>query len=171
MAEKTRRPEVGGDARTPRDPMQHPMIAEVADRVDYIAELMLADRWRSSRTKLELAERWGVTGSTVQNYSGEAGRLISTAIKDRRAAIAHGSIEELERIARMPIVMPGDAAAKVQALRALLKASGYEQPEEDKTRASTVQVVQVGPGEALTSPAMRSLVAGIGAAKKDDSED
>jgi len=150
-----------GGARTPPDPERHPVILDVEGRVEYVASLMMVNKWKRSRTRIELSARWGVAGSTIQDYSAEANRLIDRHIKDQRSSLASSMIGVLRKIARQPPMMPGDTGAAVRAAEALLKVTGYAEPEEDKSRASTVQIIQVGPGQACTSPAMQGLVAGL----------
>lgn len=134
----------------------HPVLESVNDRVEYIADLMRADRWHTRRTKLELASTWGVAESTVQNYSAEAGRTIADAIQERRASIAHRAIDRLENLAKDCAAsgVPGDAGAAAKANELLLKVAGFAEPEEDKNRPTTI--VQVG--QVVASPVFSGLM-------------
>lgn len=150
-----------GDCGTPRNPMQHPMLEDVQQRVQYIADLMVKDRWFRSRSRLELMERWGVCEQRIKDYAAEAGRSIDDYLKEMRPSVAEFAFRKLKKVAKIPLALPGDAAAVVRASEVMLKASGYAEPEEDRSRPSTVQVINIGPGQACTSPAMQSLVSAV----------
>lgn len=155
-AEKPKKKNRGwaGVKQAPPNPMRHPYFKEVESRIEYIAEVMLRDEWHTHRTKLELAERWGVAPATIQGYSAESSRLIDGAIKERRAALAERSIARLDQIAQKKPAMPGDLGAIVTANKELLKATGYSEPDEDKQRPTTL--VQVG--QAVVSPLFKGLL-------------
>lgn len=53
-----------------------PVFAEVADRVEFIADLMEGLCWKRGKSAKVLAKAWGLSTSTVENYSGEASRRI-----------------------------------------------------------------------------------------------
>lgn len=148
-----------GEAKFPRNPMQHPMCHTVEERVEHIMGLMLRGKWYRHRSKLELADRWGVQPDTIQSYSVEASRAVDKTLKESRAEVASLAVHTLARIARAKSKMPGDRAAAKGAADSLLRFSGYDQPEEDKSRESTVRIVQEG--QVATSPAMQGLVAGL----------
>lgn len=50
--------------------------AEVASRVQTIANIMRAGAWRRGESSEPLAELWGVEKATVEGYSAEAWRLV-----------------------------------------------------------------------------------------------
>jgi hypothetical protein len=163
---------MGADLRTVPDsraresqPMLHPVIESVPERVDYIARLMSEQKWTPHSTRLrqkELAAAWGVEESTVRNYSTEAGRQLASALAEHRAAYAQRAIDRLEEDAETfrGSGIPGDAGAAVRCNEVLLKATGFAEPEEDKGRATTL--IQVG--QVVTSPVFASLL--NGSAKK-----
>jgi hypothetical protein len=142
-------------------PASHPDIDSVTDRIEYIAGLMADDVWNERTTKLlrrALAAQWGVAESTILNYSTEAGRSIDEAIKERRAVVASRAIERLEllAVACADSTIPGDSGSAVRANEVLLKVTGYSEPEEDKSRPTTL--IQIG--QRVSSPVFAGLLNG-----------
>ncbi len=156
-----------GEARTPRNPERHPVLTTVEERVEYVMGLMIQGKWYRHRTKLELSERWGVKPVTVQDYSVEASRAVDKALKESRAEVASLAVSVLARIARAKPKMPGDRAASKGAADSLLRFSGYAEPEEDKERANTLQIV--APGSRVTSPVFKALL-GLHEGQEEPSE-
>lgn len=114
---------------------EHPHIETVAERVEYISELMAANIWNRETTKVirkELAAAWDVATSTVLNYSAEAYRTRLDEVRERRAEVARKAIDALLEVAEGFVVMPGDRAAKVAASKTLLEFAGLDKPDEDK---------------------------------------
>jgi hypothetical protein len=142
----------------------HPLLESTAERVQYVADLMAANAWNertSRRVQRELSAAWGVEPSTVRNYSAEAGRAIKSAIVERLAASAQRAMDNLERIASIDIMkaprnIPGLAGAVVDSNKAILKMTGFAEPDEDKFRPTTL--VQLG--QVVTSPVLSALLSG-----------
>lgn len=53
-----------------------PRPRDKADRVTWIAQLMVDDLWRTGRTAQAIAKVWGLSASTVEDYSAEASRQL-----------------------------------------------------------------------------------------------
>ncbi len=71
-----------------------PAFAEVADRVEFIADLMEGMCWKRGKSAKVLAKVWGLSKSAVENYSAEASRRVEAdASSLRRLAGVQG--EEL----------------------------------------------------------------------------
>lgn len=71
-----------------------PVFADVADRVEFIADLMEGMCWKRGKSAKVLAKVWGLAKSTVEGYSAEASRRIEIdASSVRRLASVQG--EEL----------------------------------------------------------------------------
>lgn len=63
--------------------IEHPQRpATVAERVAYIADMMRDLRWKRGKTAYELAKVWGVSPSTIENYSAEANRKVCAEVTD-----------------------------------------------------------------------------------------
>jgi len=126
------------DSSVEKTTQRHPALESVTERVHYVADLMAAALWNertSRRLQRELGQRWGVSPSTIRNYSTEASRAIQDAIIERRAAIAQRAMDRLEKIGGVDIAtpgIPGLAGAVVHANELLLKISGFAEPDEDK---------------------------------------
>jgi hypothetical protein len=141
---------------------RHPLLESATDRIHYVADLMASAVWNertSRRLQKDLGEAWGVSPSTIRNYSTEAGRAIRTAIVERRASIAQRAIDRLERIAAqdpMHAGVQGLPGAIVHANEVLLKLSGYSEPDEDKIQRHIV----AGANEATPDKA-REIMKGL----------
>lgn len=61
-----------------------PVFAEVADRVEFIADLMESLVWKRGKSAKVLAKAWNLSKSAVENYSAEASRMV-TADRDTAA--------------------------------------------------------------------------------------
>lgn len=61
-----------------------PVYAEVADRVEFIADLMEGLCWKRGKSAKVLAKAWNLSKSTVESYSAEASRQV-TADRDTAA--------------------------------------------------------------------------------------
>lgn len=57
-------------------------LKAVADRVDYIADLMRDLQWRRGKTGKELAQVWGVSKAAVEKYAAEASRRVRAEVQD-----------------------------------------------------------------------------------------
>jgi len=141
--------------------LAHPKLDSVSDRVQYILGLMSEGIWNEKTTRhltASIGKTWGVAVSTVQNYSSEAHRSIDDVLRSRRAEIALRRIHRLEKISDNEALMytPGNAGAVVRANEVLLRAVGYAEPEEDKERANTLQIVPAG--GRVTSPVFKALL-------------
>lgn len=53
-----------------------PVFAEVADRVEFIADLMEGLCWKRGKSAKVLAKAWNLSKSAIENYSSEASRRI-----------------------------------------------------------------------------------------------
>lgn len=141
----------------------HPVFETVDERVAYIRELMATRVWTPETTgelQEALAKRWGVAEPTIRGYSRDAGRMIRELVREEagvHALLALDTLADICRAKNSPI--PGDKNAARGAAGDLLKFAGLAEPEEDKGRGATVQVI----GTVITSPAMQALV---GVAKK-----
>lgn len=109
----------------------HPFVETVPERVEYIVGLMATREWnrKPPRTRqYELAAAWGVTTSTVRNYSTTAG-LIS--LRDMRPdAHRHGKLA-LRTLRNICLTwndrkVLGSKAAATHAAEVLLKAAGLD---------------------------------------------
>jgi hypothetical protein len=60
--------------------------AEMASRIETIANMMRAGAWNRGRSAEGLAETWGVAVSTVENYSAEAWRRVCAESDDAAKA-------------------------------------------------------------------------------------
>lgn len=71
-----------------------PVFAEVADRVEFICDLMEGMAWKRGKSAKILAKAWGLSKSAVESYSAEASRRVTAdADSIRRLATVQG--EEL----------------------------------------------------------------------------
>jgi hypothetical protein len=84
--------------------------------------------------------------------------MIREAARDMSGVYAMQALSTLAHIAEHAKDSPinGDKNAAVNASEKLLRYAGLAEPEEDKGRGTTVQVVQIG--QVGTSPAMQLLV-------------
>ncbi len=73
-----------------------PVFAEVADRVEFIADLMEGLCWKRGKSAKVLAKRWNLAKSTVESYSAEASRQI-TADREHAARTITVICENLMR--------------------------------------------------------------------------
>lgn len=160
--------EANSRARQAEIPREHPLLAEVEDRTEYIAQLMAEQVWTPKTTRRmqrELAERWSVSVITIRHYSSEAGRRIAQATRERAGELAEVAVKTLKTVTRRGTGkgrMPGDLNAAVNASNSLLELAGLkgnkEQPED---RPSTLQTVQIG--TVVTSPVFVGMLPGVGA--------
>lgn len=73
--------------------VEHPPCpATSTERVDYVFGLMLDMKWERGRTAGELAKAWGLTQSTIENYSCEATRRVKAQLADPDATAADAGI-------------------------------------------------------------------------------
>lgn len=105
------------------EPENIPVFAEVADRVEFIADLMEGMCWKRGKSAKVLAKAWGLSKSAVENYSAEASRRIEIdASSVRRLASVQG--EELMTDA----YLSKDAKAWALVVKQLSEISGANAP-------------------------------------------
>lgn len=144
--------------------LEHPVLATVEERVDYIASLMVEQIWTdetSRELQLGLGACWGLTVDgtgcpTVRGYSAQASRALHARAREDGGRYATLALQSLATVATKGknSYLPGDKGAAVSASKELLKYAGLAEPEEDKSKPTTVVVV----GQIATSPAMRMIV-------------
>lgn len=130
----------------------HPFFEKATDRVEYVIGLMTDRVWNpdtSRSLQKALSEAWGVTQSTIRNYSAEASHSMLGTVRERRAELAKQAVETLLEVAKSEVQMPGDRAAKVSASKVLLEFAGVDRPDEDKVQKHIV----AGMGEATPDKA------------------
>jgi hypothetical protein len=103
----------------------------VAQRVEYVAAEMAAGRWDGYRSRLPLAQRWGVEDSTVRNYSTEAHHLVAYSQQERdekRRSLAAFVAVQRERAQSMTSLITGlpDFGAVLKAAELEAKFLGIE---------------------------------------------
>lgn len=141
--------------------LTHPVLETVDDRIDHIRELMATRVWTPETTgelQEALSKRWGVAEATIRGYSTAASRMIRDVARDLGGMYALTALDTLAQIAEQakdsPI--PGDKNAARGCAQDLLKFAGLLEPEEDKSRPTTL--IQVG--QVVTSPVFGALLAG-----------
>jgi hypothetical protein len=145
---------------------EHPFLETVAERVEYISELMAANVWNPETTKLlrkELASTWDCATSTILNYSAEAHRTRLDDVRERRAEVARKAVNALLEVAEGKVVMPGDRAAKVAASKTLLEFAGLDKPDEDKIQKHMI----AGVADATPAKAREVMLGLFGAVTPD----
>lgn len=109
-----------------------PVFAEVADRVEYIADLMEGLAWKRGKSAKVLAKVWNLSKSTVESYSSEASRRIEIdASSLRRLASVQG--EDLMDIA----YRAGNAKEWAVVVKQLAEISGANAPSKQEVVVSS----------------------------------
>lgn len=148
-------------ARTRARTLEAPVLATVEERVDYIALLMVENVWSDHTTREcqhRLSEVWGLDTRTIRTYSAEASRKLHASAREEggwRATVALRALTEVAERGSYGM-KAGDMSASVMASEKLLKFAGLLEPEEDKSRPTTL--IQVG--QVVTSPVFGALLAG-----------
>ena len=65
------------------DPAAIAALKSKGDRVDFICDLMRALRFERGKTHKQLAQAWGVSASTVRDYTSEASRIVKAEVTDK----------------------------------------------------------------------------------------
>lgn len=128
----------------------HPDLTDTAERVDYIADLMLDRLWTpqtSRQMQRELGAAWSLSEKRIRDLSAQASRLILDRMKADRGAVVAIAINALIDEATSPADKPGDRGARVQASRALLEMAGADKPKDDASAPQTVRIQIVGPDD------------------------
>jgi hypothetical protein len=108
-------------------------LKTVEERVEYIADLMGDLKWRRGKTSKALCEIWGVAKSTVENYSAEASRLVTSDEATAKRDITAGA-----RKLFVAAVEVGDAKG-AKAMGDLWAAiSGAKAPDKHEHKVSSV---------------------------------
>jgi hypothetical protein len=139
--------------------VNHPELAKVPDRVEYITQLMADQVWNPDTSRAlqkELSALWGVHTATIRSYSAEASRSLLEVVRERRAELAKKAVDTLIEVADSSCTLAGDRAAKVSASKILLEFAGVDRPDEDKIQKHVV----AGVGEATPEKA-REVIRGL----------
>jgi hypothetical protein len=117
----------------------------------------------SKELQVSLASVWGLTTdstgcSAVRLYSAEASRNLHGKARERAGEYATIALQSLAYVAKnaRDSRLPGDKNAAVNASEKLLRYAGLAEPEEDKSRPTTL--IQVG--QVVASPVFGDLLAG-----------
>jgi hypothetical protein len=146
--------------------LTHPVFETVDERIAYIRELMVSDVWTPETTGVlqeALSKRWGLAEPTIRGYSRDSSRMIREVARDMGGLYAITALNTLSSVAMngADSHIPGDKNAAVNASEKLLKFAGLAEPEEDKSRPTTL--IQVG--QVVASPVFGALLAGHDAKK------
>ena len=139
--------------------VNHPVLAKVPERVEYITQLMADRVWNPDTSRMlqkEFSELWGVHTATIRSYSAEASRALLDVVRERRAELAKKAVDTLIEVADSTCTLAGDRAAKVSASKILLEFAGVDRPDEDKVQKHVVASV----GEATPDKA-REVMRGL----------
>lgn len=114
----------------PRLPMPGP-DSPVADRVEYVVQLMHTGQWDGYPTRMALATAWGIAESTVRNYSAEAKHRLLGDPEEReqmRAALAGKAMEVLgdTQVTRHDLTGMRDNMAALRAIELTAKLMGID---------------------------------------------
>lgn len=134
-------------------------LKTVEERTAYIADVMASLNWERGKTAKVLADVWGVSKSTVENYSAEASRRVTGDAEDARRDISAGC----RKLFREAVEGGVDRAKEAKAVGELwASVSGAKAPERH----------QIGTLEATPEAAAAAVRAAFGdQAKRDDSAD
>lgn len=94
----------------------------VAERVDFIADLMAKGLYITRVTAKQLAAEWGVAKTTVEHYAGEASRMVR-ADRGSLEQIRDGQLAKLEMIV-MQAIAKKEFRTAVAAIEASAKIAG-----------------------------------------------
>jgi hypothetical protein len=112
--------------------------ATVADRVNFIADMMERLEWVRGKSARRLAREWGIPVSTLVNYSAEASRRVTAdADEVRREITARG-------VSMLRTAHENNQAKDFAALGKLLAdVSGANAPAEHKITSTTMSPQEV----------------------------
>lgn len=141
--------------------LEVPKLETVDEREDYIAMLMVEQVWTphtSRDCQMVCGEAWGVAMTTVRDYSAAASRKLHARARDDGGMYAAIALRSMTTVAELGCTsdLPGDKNAAVNASEKLLKFAGLAEPEEDKSRPTTL--IQVG--QVVASPVFSGLLNG-----------
>lgn len=128
----------------------HPNFGSVEARVQYIAELMSEDRWRTRVTERELAQAWDLSVARIRNLATEASRSLRIDAADRDALRA-ALMTRMDRIAR-------DALATVNTITGLPDYGSAIKASEAQAKFAGLDA-DAGPAERPAPPTIRIVTA------------
>lgn len=128
-------------APRPRPPPDR--ASSTVERVRYIADEMAGGRWDGYNSRAPLAEIWGITDSTVRNYSAEAHRLCEfepQEILERRRSLGAFVAVQRARASRMVSRVTGlpDFGSVLRAAELEAKFIGIDLEPPEKTDGAGV---------------------------------
>lgn len=132
-------------------PSDIPSIAETRDRVAWIVDRMRDLSWpvwpASLRFRQRIAEAWGISESTVRNYTAEAHRVVELDAVDR-AQVAQDIARQLDAVAQDALASVNevtglpDYPSVIRALESKAKFLGAE-PSKEVKLSGTVSLASI----------------------------
>lgn len=149
--EEPREPRTVPIAPTRPTPTDIPQLAEARDRVAWIVSLMRELAWpawpESLRFRQRVAEVWGISESTVRNYTSEAHRFVELDAVDR-AQVAQDIARQLDAVAQDALSCVNevtglpDYPSVIRALETKAKFLGAE-PSKEVKLTGTVSLASI----------------------------
>ena len=124
---------------------QPPGTPSRRDRVDEICDMMVRNQWRTRITAGELALKWNVARTTIDEYASEASRLLKVPPEQReeRRALLAATFEALAHQActdRSALTGLADPAAAAKIWAEYARFAGLEPPADAAQAAKPMEV-------------------------------